>query len=138
MDLIPTRSKEKLPKGFSYPVGAEILSSALNSVPQYDEMELQFTWKDVYWASEYQKKLKSLGKIRVLEANYSIVFDEWVLRICSVPSVHNKVVKLLLQEGPLGRLRDALLAGADDRGSFFWKARYDLAEETMIVESNAS
>ena len=42
MDLIPTRSKGKISQLLSYPIGAERVSSALASVPQYKELVLHF------------------------------------------------------------------------------------------------
>ena len=41
-EMIPTRSKSKLPKSLSYPIGAEAISEALADAPHADEMSLSF------------------------------------------------------------------------------------------------
>ena len=40
--MIPTRSRSKLPKALSYPIGAEAISEALADAPHADEMSLSF------------------------------------------------------------------------------------------------
>ena len=42
MTLLPTQLRYKLRRGLSYPVGAEILSSQLEGVPQFGEITLYF------------------------------------------------------------------------------------------------
>lgn len=42
--LIPTKYKCKLPDSMSYPIGAELISSAFIGVPQFDSLELWFSF----------------------------------------------------------------------------------------------
>ena len=48
MQLVPTRSRQKISHLLSYPIGAERISIALASVPQYAELVLHFQedWYD--------------------------------------------------------------------------------------------
>ena len=85
--LIPTSVKEKLPKTNSYPVGAEVISESLAGVPQYQALELKFHYRDVWWASEYNQRVKSLGEIVVVDIrSYTVSSETLTLGINSVPS----------------------------------------------------
>ena len=86
MRLIPTARKEKLPKGFSYPIGAEGISEALNAVPHLENATIWFDWRDEYWASSWRKKLESRGSVKLLEVGVSPLSREPVLHVYSVPS----------------------------------------------------
>ena len=44
MIVFPTRYKSKLPQTLSYPVGAELISSALQDVPQSNLLDIGFYW----------------------------------------------------------------------------------------------
>jgi hypothetical protein len=110
MRLIPTTRKEKLPKGFSYPLGAEAISAALDCVPQLGNATFWFKWRDEYWASEWRQKLKTLGDVKLLEVGHSPLSGERVLRVYSVPSDWSVVARdRLLAELP--QVRRKLLAG---------------------------
>ncbi len=41
-DPIKTRYRQPIPKGLSYPVGSEAISSALKGVPQFAELSITF------------------------------------------------------------------------------------------------
>ena len=86
MSLIKTASKEKLPKGFSYPIGAEALSVALEGIPQYDNAVLWFAWRDEFWASRWRKRLESREPMMMLRVAYSEYFGRWDVNVYSVPS----------------------------------------------------
>ena len=58
--LIPTTSKMRLKNNYSYPIGAQAISDALVTVPQYDELNLSF------WYSNYHEN----GLISVLTVHY--------------------------------------------------------------------
>jgi hypothetical protein len=64
MILIPTAKKQRLPKGFSYPLGAEAISAAFAGVPQLENASLWFSWRDEYWASEWRRRIDALGEVR--------------------------------------------------------------------------
>jgi len=110
MRLIPTGTKERLPKGFSYPLGAEAISGALDGVPQLDSATFSFVWRDEYWASEWRQKLKARGHVKLLEVDHSPLSGERVLRVYSVPSDYSVVARdHLLAELP--EVRRKLLVG---------------------------
>jgi hypothetical protein len=96
--MIKTVYKEKLPKGYSYPVGAEIISAALSEVPQYEEIEICFWRKDQPYASLclYNQKITEGGSISILKVWYSsaliIVIGqlELVLYLVPLKKTHQK------------------------------------------------
>ena len=69
MNIIQTSYKTKLPKEFSYPSGAEMLSRALEGVEQYDELEVGF-YDFIGFRSDFQKTLKEAEPLKVLLASY--------------------------------------------------------------------
>ncbi len=70
MDLIPTLHKDKLPKGFSYPVGAKEISDAMTNAPQYALMRLVFHDRDTFWASEFKERIRNNKVVKVIEIEY--------------------------------------------------------------------
>ena len=95
--MIQTESKQKLPKGHSYPIGANTLSDALIGVPQYELIKLCFWYKDGFRTLSYNKKLKEGGKIEILRAEHTAPFYDWRIHIMSVPSsVKHEVGKAML------------------------------------------
>ena len=109
MYLIPTARKEKLPKGFSYPVVAEVISEALNGVPHLENATIWFDWRDEYWASSWRKKIESRGPVKLLEVGASPLSGDPVVHVYSVPSEYSMVAREhLLAELP--RVRRRLLA----------------------------
>lgn len=93
MRLIPTTRKEKLPKGFSYPLGAEAISAAFDGVPELTNATFWFKWRDEYWASEWRQKLKTHGDVKLLEVGHSPLSGERVLNVYSVPSEYAVVAR---------------------------------------------
>jgi hypothetical protein len=132
MDLIPTRSKEKLPAGFSYPVGAEAISEALRGAPQFEEFVLQFAWRDNFWASQYQEKLAALGRISIVVVWY---FQGWSIQVNSVPRAHAHVAKVLVLEQALPALVQALQSAAENPTYFRWVAGIDLSSNSLITDA---
>ena len=130
MDLIPTRCKERLPKGFSYAVGAEMVSTALHGVPQYDELELTFSWRDSFWASQYQERLAAKGAISVIEARY---FRGWTIEINSVPSSHAVLTRELVSGTALPALASVLLNESIHPEHFRWIAALNLASDSLQI-----
>ena len=110
MRLIPTVRKEKLPEGFSYPLGAEVISEVFDTVPHLENATIWFHWRDEYWASSWRKKIESRGSVKLLEFDASPLSGKPVLRLYSVPSDYSSVAReYLLAELP--RIRRKLLAG---------------------------
>ena len=55
--LIPTLYKTRLPREFSYPIGAEALSEHLASVPQFSEFRICFSDVVSAWKSKFQQMI---------------------------------------------------------------------------------
>ncbi|MCJ8170923.1 hypothetical protein [Atopomonas sediminilitoris] len=70
MHMILTKFKEKLPKGFSYPIGAEKISAGLASAPQLENLVLNFWHKDEFWASSYNERIKQKKPLKIIEIRY--------------------------------------------------------------------
>ena len=68
--MIPTRSKSKLPKTLSYPLGAEAISVALAGAPHVDEFDLSFRDYAVWPAVEFNRLVRDGLPYRVLSAAY--------------------------------------------------------------------
>lgn len=108
--LIPTAAKERLPKGFSYPLGAQAISVALDSVPVLQDARLWFSWRDEYWASEWQQKIAALGEVILLEVADSCLGPGCAVRVYAVPSEYSLAAReRLLAELP--RVRRVLTDG---------------------------
>lgn len=133
--LIRTKRKEKLPKGFSYPIGAELLSTALQGVPQYSLAEIIFGWKDTFWASQYQSRLRELSSITIVDVDYSSHFDSWTIRIHAVPSAHNTRAREGLPS-VLSVLSDRMKPTSIEPDSFRWSAGYDLASGQVAAHGS--
>ncbi|MCU7844167.1 MAG: hypothetical protein KZQ93_10045 [Candidatus Thiodiazotropha sp. (ex Monitilora ramsayi)] len=134
MELISTTYKEKLPKGKSFPIGAEALSQHLVEAPQYGELSIAFSAQDEYWASKYNKKVKAGGDIKVLVVDYSQVFEEWSIKVNAVPCDHKHTVNELLVLKALPRLLKALKANASGE-CFKFQATYNLTNKGMSCSS---
>ena len=133
MTLIPTAFKEKPPKGFTYPVGAEGISNALLGVPQFGLLTLSFSWKDTFWASEHKVRVGSAGAITVLEVWYSRraqLDSHWKITVHAVPSTESKCTKELLEKS-LQTLKRQLLNTELKPEYFSWKAIYDQASRVI-------
>ena len=89
MALISTRRKEKLPKGFSYPLGAGKVSAALEGIPQFENAEIWFSWRDEFWASQWRKRIQERGVVTLLRASYWDYSGRWDFHLYSVPSEYN-------------------------------------------------
>jgi hypothetical protein len=129
--MIPTKSKEKLPKGKAYPVGAEKITEILNDVPQIEELVLYFYIQDEYWLSKYNKKIKEGGEIRVLETSLNAPFYEWRINICSVPSEHKAEVKRALISEVLPRLNEELKKYDQSKETFSFSATFNIKENII-------
>jgi hypothetical protein len=51
--MIPTSYKDRLPKDLSWPVNAQVLSEALEGVPQYDMLTVSFSMWSTFRKSEF-------------------------------------------------------------------------------------
>jgi hypothetical protein len=131
LELIRTTLKEKLPKGFSYPIGAEALSTALAGVPQFHEASIHFSWKDTFWASKYNAKIRAAGSVNVFEVNF---WNEWRIFVHAVPSEHSEHARRQLAP-VLASLQSRLVNAPLQPTYFHWHATYDLATHVLAIGS---
>lgn len=113
--MIPTSYKAKLPKFLSYPIGAELLTEGLSSVPQLDKLTVSFSAipgllkKDLLFRSRpyrvvevsykhLRPTLSSPNPKSIFATGY---YDEtWGIWVSAVPSeLKSKARQLLLEEG---------------------------------------
>lgn len=109
MRLIPTARKEKLPRGFSYPLGAERISELLDGVPQVESMALSFSWRDAFRNSHWRRRVIDRGVVTLLDVSFSRYFGGWNVRVYSVPSEDVTAARERL-EVELERVRQQLMA----------------------------
>jgi len=104
-EILRTARKVKVPRGWSYPAGAEIISDALVDVPQFDSIVLDF----------YGGLLKSTIPLYVMSADYNpngIGFDldnKWSIGVVAVPSDLKKPIQQALLADGFGRTRTWLI-----------------------------
>ena len=114
MELIPTKYKSKIPKGFSFPIGAKDISESLEGIPQYNKFELTFHNRDTLWASKFQERIKEKDFITVIEISYSrfrptistpknweesgYSNPKWMVSVYALPSEHRSKTKAQLLE----------------------------------------
>ena len=127
MISIPTAAKDRLPKGFSYPLGAQAISVALEGIDLLGDAKFWFSWRDEYWASEWRQKIKALGQVTLLEIADSYVSHGRDVRVYAVPSEYSVSAReRLTAEFPM--VRRALLAAGDSLGSSRVTVTLNLAE----------
>jgi len=110
MPLIPTHGKSKLSADFSYPIGSELLTSNLESVPQFSKLFLSFT-DSTFPATKFRKTVLSDDKYYILDATFypkSHFFDSWALGIYPVRRGLKKVARDALVSHGLPMLREWL------------------------------
>ncbi len=117
MELIPTKYKNKIPKGFSFPIGAKEISESIYGIPQYNKLELSFHDRDTFWASKFHEKIKEKNSITVIEISYSrskanistpkdweasgYSDPKWMIRVYALPSEYRastkaKIIKIAM------------------------------------------
>ncbi len=117
--------KQRLPKGYSYPLGAQAIVAALGSVPGLEGAQLWFSWRDEYWASEWKQKIAALGEVILMEVADSCLGPGRDVRVYAVPSEYSLAARArLLSELP--RVRRVLTDGDASGGSLRVKIIFDL------------
>jgi hypothetical protein len=110
MSLVPTAAKDKLPKGFTYPLGAKAISTALEGIPALEDSRFWFSWRDEYWASAWRQKIASLGEVTLLKIEKAHFGDGREIHVYAVPSEYSEAARAhVLSEFP--RVRNALMSG---------------------------
>jgi hypothetical protein len=146
--LIPTTSKSKISPMLAYPVGAQSISQALASVPQFEQMELVFT-------DNRYKVADALGNLPILAGRYikhnlglsaSHSMDEsgsygpkWEVQIYTVPKQHSTTIRQAVADQGFGLLNDWLC----EKRSNFWLTKshqvllwYSMADGRIVSISS--
>jgi hypothetical protein len=109
--------KSALPRGWAYPIGVELLSEFLGTVPNAAAQPLRFSHAESYRLAERRRRQAEDSPLCILQARYSkfhVASEEperplWVLEVMSVPSSIRSWVKRGLVEQGLPRIRTWLL-----------------------------
>ncbi len=151
--MIPTRFRTRLPRGLSYPVGAEALSEALAGAPHVEAMSLMFTGQAVWPASEFRRVLAAQTPYRILEVRFRSAHvpgfigsaemiekgwydDAWEIIVSPVLSELRHLANRLLREQGLPTvarwLRTSTRPGRDPRPRWI-ELRFDPAGESLAA-----
>ena len=120
--VIPTMSKAKISRDLSYPIGAEAISRAVERVPQFPLLRLQF-----YLGSDHFLRRGNYEFLRAEYLNNSTPVDEypvshlykrppqyqWEIVVQPVPCVHRHRIKTYIVESALGEIREWLVQRAE-------------------------
>ncbi len=118
LSMIPTAFKSKIPQTHSYPVGAELFTEALSSVPQLELLKLSFRG---VWALKGKSKLYlvlEVNHINIRENQYSskslvaqgFYDDTWEIIVYPVLREQKAEVKRLLTVEGLPKVESWLSA----------------------------
>ena len=108
MELIRTGLRDKLPKGLSYPAGAEAISIALLSVPQYHSLWISFS-KTGWMSIERDREISDATNfMHVLSVILNFESGGMYLSIPAVPSKYRQIVRQGLTNYGLPEVRDWL------------------------------
>jgi hypothetical protein len=121
MTAQPTHHKDDLPKGWSYPVGAELLSSALTGVPGALDQPFWFSARSDFRTKRFQATRAANEPYEILQASYGRgqIFGDrriplWEVHVYAVPSRIRSVARTALMLRGLIELRDWLLMPRTD------------------------
>lgn len=134
--MIPTRYRAKLPRGFSYPVGAGIISDALAAMPHVEELSIVF-YNHCGISAGFRRVLAERSPFTLLEALYNPAskpglraansmiergwYDEkWELRVYPVLSDSRHLAEGLIREVAL----PAVAAWLKSSGRSGWAATW--------------
>lgn len=151
--MIPTRVKSKLPRGLSYPIGAEAISEALAGSPHVEAMSLWFSAHPGWRGSEFRRVLAAREPYRILEVRFQPAcgpglwgsnagiekgwYDEtWEIVVYPVLSEFRHLAHRLLQAQGLPAVARWLKAterpGSDPRPRWI-ELRFDPAGESLAA-----
>lgn len=93
MELIRTGYRDKLPRGLSYPVGAEAISEALVGVPQFYDLWIAFTktgWMEI---STNPKQVISFMRTFAANLNFYNGGASFGITVPAIPSDYRQLVR---------------------------------------------
>ena len=107
----------------------------LNRIIGFIHYRISFKMRDECWVSSYNQKIKAKGEIAVVIVwrYFSCCFDEWHIRISSVPSTHKKQVSEQLIAQVLPELRQRLIKAESEVETFDFKASFLLATGELNI-----
>lgn len=131
--ILQTARRRKPPRGFSYPVGAEILSEAFADLPQFDEVVLDF-----YVPIKHSSATRYLMTIDYNPHGVGFGLDsKWCVAVCSVPSNAKKPVREALMGGGFARIREWIIQPRPPLWFEGWKRlilEYDPARGAILYK----
>jgi hypothetical protein len=133
MELIPTIEKETLPKGFSYPCGAEVISKALKPHFHSENAKLRFDRRDVFRASEWNAKIKSKQKIILLTIKPNLQSQIHLINIYAVPSDYRYHVSYHLSKHLWNSIREKVLIKMNKNKSIFINLTLNLKDKSFQI-----
>ena len=150
--VIPTKSKSKIPKTHSYPIGAKAISDALADVPQHELLEVNFWFlkssaKDHVTAIPYQVlRVSYSGPAHFFSASKSMaengVLDaKWSILVHPVPRPLKHIVQGKLMAEALPKIRHWLISNVhslDREGFHALTFSFDELKNEITSEETAS
>lgn len=121
MAVLPTAYRGPLPRGLSYPVGAEVLSTVLSDIPQFSELRLSFSGTESRCLALYSspRELVKAGLNQesspyraLLRASW--MHGGWSLEVEAVPSPLRYAFRRVLLTGALEEARQWFLTPRAD------------------------
>jgi hypothetical protein len=149
--IFPTRSRTKLAKSQSYPIGAEALSRALAGVPQHDQIACDFyagnpsadKHKDRIFVMRvaYQKQARAFHHAETAH-NHGVFDPRWTISVYGVATVYRNDVKTALLEIGLPDFARNWLVENDHLtgktgGATLW-LEFDVIEKRLIKTQKAN
>jgi len=149
--LIKTTYRIKIPKNFSYPIGAEILSHAFKDLKYYDDLEIMFRYKRECFASKFNKTIKQKGEILIFHLEYNkmklgfkagtMVYEEgWEIVVYAVPTELRHTIKILFLNDILIKARNWLESLEKELPRIYcgFTVSFDLKTETYQIKKGSS
>ncbi len=142
--MLETLSKSKLPRGWSYPVGAQVLSHYLEGIDGATERPLYFS--DYSIRKSHDRHLRDKGEpYSIVEVTYSHPYTErnpeylrWAVTIYPVPSDKAAAVRSCAVSAGLPQIREWLkqtrIVDAK-QGRGFCRLLYHEAGERLLFQS---
>jgi hypothetical protein len=150
--MIPTTYKRKLPKDLSFPVGAKVISEALNGIEQYSKLKLYFSDSSFLRRSEFLSKPKNKETVLVLQLYYyymrSIskymidlgwVGESWSISIYPVPLDRKHEVQQHLVNDGLPKLKKWLSIKRPETwyaGQHYFSIAYNLSTQEFTIHAD--
>lgn len=144
--MIPTKTRNKLPGFLAYPVGAKVVTDALTTVPQIEELELWFIHnrygepevdrRRLVVATRYSKYNLGVSASHAMEES-GLYGPKWEVWVYAVPRQLNATIRTALFDHGLKLIRDWLSQPRTElwlTTSHRCELWYSLDEERLIAK----